>query len=375
MTKKQLNAYAHLLVNYCVSLQAGERLFVSSTVQAAPLITEIKKEVLKAGGHLEYSLSVEGSTAAMRDYGSVEQFAYIPALYKSAIEEFEAYINIRAPFSLREEPPAPALRDAGREAMGPILKTYFERTADRRLKRSICVFPCPALAEEAEMSLTEYTAFVAKATKIDQLDPRAAWLEVRKRQQAVVDHMNSCTTFRYVNDRTDISFTTKGRTWINSDGQTNMPSGEVYTSPEEDSANGHIYFDYPAIRNGKTVQGVTLTVKDGEIVKWEAESGQKVLDETFEIPGTRRFGEAAVGTNYTIDRFSKNILFDEKIGGTVHMAIGQSYAVAGGKNESTVHWDMIADMKNGGIIYADGQEIYRNGRFKPELWPHNEPLV
>ncbi|TXF89535.1 aminopeptidase [Neolewinella aurantiaca] len=369
MTPKQLNSYAHLLVNYCVSLQAGERLFVNSTVLAAPLITEIKKEVLKVGGHLEYSLSVEGSGAAMRDYGSPEQFAYIPTLYKTAIEEFEAYINIRAPFSLREEPPAPALREANREAMAPILKTYFERTADRRLKRSLCVFPCPALAEEAEMSLEEYTAFVAQATKIDQTDPRAAWLEVRKTQQAVVDHMNSCTTFRYVNDRTDITFTTNGRTWINSDGQTNMPSGEVYTSPEEESANGYIYFDYPAIRNGKTVQGVTLTVKDGEIIKWEAESGQEVLDETFEIPGTRRFGEAAVGTNYTIDRFSKNILFDEKIGGSVHMAIGQSYALAGGKNESTVHWDMIADMKNGGIIYADGEEIYRNGRFKAELWP------
>ncbi len=181
--------------------------------------------------------------------------------------------------------------------------------------------------------------------------------------------MTSSTTSRYVTERTDIPFTTNGRTWINSDGQTNMPSGEVYTSPEEDSANGHIYFDYPAIRNGKTVQGVTLTVEDGEIKKWVAESGQEVLDETFAIPGTRRFGEAAVGTNYTIDRFSKNILFDEKIGGTVHMAIGQSYALAGGKNESTVHWDMIADMKNGGIIYANGQEIYRNGRFKSELWP------
>jgi len=226
MTQHQLSAYAHLLVNYCVSLQAGERLFISSTVLAAPLLTEIKKEVLKAGGHLEYSLSVEGAAAAMRDYGSVEQFAYVPSLYRTAIEEFEAYINIRAPFSLREAPAAPALREASRAAMGPVLKTYFERTADRRLKRSLCVFPCPALAEEAGMSLEEYTAFVAQATKIDQQDPRAAWLEVRKRQQAVVDHLNSCSTFRYFNDKTDITFTTNGRTWINSDGQTNMPSGE-----------------------------------------------------------------------------------------------------------------------------------------------------
>lgn len=369
MNASQLNAYARLLVNYCVSLQPGERLFVSSTTLAAPLIAEIRREVLKAGGHFEYSLSVDGEGEAMRELGNEEQFGYVPVLYKTALEEFEAYINIRAPFTLREGAPAAALQAAQRAAMQPLLKTYFERTADRRLKRSLCVFPCPALAEEAEMSLEEYTAFVAQATKIDQPDPEAAWLEVRRRQQAVVDHLNSCTTFRYLNAKTDITFTTNGRTWINSDGQTNMPSGEVYTSPEEDSANGHIYFDYPAIHNGEIVQGVTLWVKDGEIVEWHAEKGQDVLDETFEIAGTRRFGEAAVGTNYTIDRFSKNILFDEKIGGTVHMAIGQSYAQAGGKNESTVHWDMIADMKSGGIIFADGQEIYRDGRFQSKLWP------
>jgi aminopeptidase len=368
-TKQQLNAYAYLLVNYCVSLQPGERLFVNSTTQAAPLIAEIRREVLRAGGHLEYALSVPGDGDAMRELGSEEQFGYVPVLYRTAIEEFEAYINIRAPFNLRSSPASPDQQAAQRAAIQPLLKTYFERTADRRLKRSLCVFPCPALAEEADMSLEEYTTFVAKATKIDQPDPKAAWLEVRSRQQAVVDHLNSCTTFRYVNAKTDITFTTNGRTWINSDGQTNMPSGEVYTSPEEDSANGHIFFDYPAIRNGKTVQGVTLQVKDGEITKWHAESGQEILDETFDIPGTRRFGEAAVGTNYTIDRFSKNILFDEKIGGTVHMAIGQSYAQAGGKNESTVHWDMIADMKQGGIIYADGHEIYRDGRFTNNLWP------
>ncbi|MEM1357215.1 MAG: aminopeptidase [Bacteroidota bacterium] len=368
MSPTQLDNYAHLLVNYCVGLQAGERLFVNSTTLASPLIAALQREVLKAGGHLEYSLNVAGTAAAMRDFSSPEQFAYLPTLYREAIHNFEAYINIRAPFDLRQAPPAPELQEARRLTMQPILKTYFERTADRRLKRSLCVYPCPALAEEAGMSLEEYTAFVMAATKVDQKDPKAAWLEVRRRQQTVVDHLNKCSSFRYLNDRSDLTFTTKGRTWINSDGQTNMPSGEVYTSPEEDSANGHIYFDYPAIRNGKTVRGVTLRVKDGEIIEWHAEDGQEVLDETFDIPGTRRFGEAAIGTNYTIDRFTKNILFDEKIGGTVHLAIGQSYAQAGGKNESTVHWDMIADMKKGGVIFADGEEIYRDGRFQSDLW-------
>ncbi|OAV43254.1 aminopeptidase [Lewinella sp. 4G2] len=373
MTKEQLTAYADLLVNYCVELQAGERLYVSTTTLAAPLIGALQEAVLKAGGHLEYDLAVEGGGAAIRDYASPEQAGYVGVLFREAMENFEAYINIRAPFNLRQEPPAEELRNARREAVKPYYEMYFARTARRGepggLKRNSCVYPCPALAEEAGMSLEEYTDFVMQATKATSTDPKGAWLAVRERQQTVVDKLNSCTTFRYVNDRSDITFTTNGRTWINSDGQTNMPSGEVYTSPEEDSVNGKIHFDYPAINSGKVVRGVTLTVKDGYIESWTAEEGQDVLDETFKIEGTRRFGEAAIGTNYTIDRFSKNILFDEKIGGTVHMAIGQSYAQCGGKNQSSVHWDMIADMKKGGQIYADGELIYVDGLFIPELWP------
>ncbi len=369
MTSQQLQRYAHLLVNYCVELRAGERLYIASTTLAAPLIAAVQVETFKVGGHLEYSLSVEGQAAAMREYASPEQAAYVSTLYKEAIQHFDAYINIRAPFDLRGEPMSEQLRGARRESHKPYHDIYFSRTADRSLKRSVCVFPCPALAEEAGMSLTEYTDFVLQATKTTKEDPRAAWLAVRKRQQGVVDHLNGCTKFRYLNERSDITFTTSGRVWINSDGQTNMPSGEVYTSPEEESVNGTIHFDYPAIRNGNTVRGVTLNVENGYIESWRAEEGQEVLDETFAIDGTRRFGEAAIGTNYTIERFSKNILFDEKIGGTVHMAIGQSYAQCGGQNQSSVHWDMIAGMKNGGRIYADGREIYRNGRFIPALWP------
>ena len=364
---EHLDRYAHLLVNYCVSLQPGERLFLSSTTLAEPLVDAVYREALKAGGHCEYSLATQRQAESIREYASPEQAAYIPTLEERAMNDFEAYIAIKAPFALREPEPAQALKEARRKAFKPLHDTYFARTADRSLKRSLCIYPTPALAEEAGMSLEEYTAFVFQACKLTEPDPRAAWLDVRRRQQKVVDHLNSCTRFRYVNPRTDIRFTTTGRTWINSDGQTNMPSGEVYTSPEEDSVHGHIYFDYPAIQNGREVRGVTLEVADGEIQRWHAESGQDVLDETFAIDGTRRFGEAAIGTNYGIDRFSKQILFDEKIGGTVHMAVGQSYAQAGGKNSSSVHWDMIANMREGGRIYADDELIYADGRFVDRL--------
>jgi len=142
-----------------------------------------------------------------------------------------------------------------------------------------------------------------------------------------------------------------------------MPSGEVYTSPVEDSVNGVVNFSYPAVYMGQEVENVTLWVKNGLINKWEADRGQDFLDRIFEMDGTRRFGEAAIGTNYDINRFTKNILFDEKIGGTVHMAIGQSYLQAGGKNQSAIHWDMIGNMKNGGEIFANDEKIYDSGNF------------
>ena len=168
---------------------------------------------------------------------------------------------------------------------------------------------------------------------------------------------------RYVAEKTDITFSTEGRIWMNSDGQTNMPSGEVYTSPVENAVNGVVHFSYPCLHGGHEVQGATLWVKDGYIERWEAERGQDYLDKVFQIEGTRRFGEAAIGTNYDINKITKNILFDEKIGGSIHMAIGQSYLQTGGKNQSTVHWDMITDMRQGGEVIADGEVIYRNGRF------------
>jgi aminopeptidase len=359
--------YAELLVNYCVSLKPGERLFVQSTTLAAPLVKEVYRAALKAGGHCEFNLRVEDMGQILMEEANEEQLKYIPTLYERAMNEFEAYINIGAPFKLRGPKPDAEKSRIRSQAMQPLVNTYFDRTGDLRLKRSMCLFPTQALADEAGMDLEAYTEFVFKGCKLDQPDPKAAWLQVRANQQKIVDHLNGCTEFRYVNERTDLRFTTKGRRWINSDGQTNMPSGEVYTSPEEDSVAGTVYFDYPAIRNGKEVRGVTLDVKDGEIQSWKAEEGQDILDETFELPGTRRFGEAAIGTNYTIDRFSKHILFDEKIGGTIHLAIGQSYKQCGGKNESSVHWDMIADMTRAGEIYADGKMVYRNGKFLGEL--------
>ncbi len=356
--------YARLLVDYCLSLQPGDRLYLQSTTLAEPLVREIYRAGLQRGANVIYQLDVAEHDRVFYTEARAEQLDFASPLYQAAMQEFETYLYIRAPFNLREDHDLPADKKKRRgEAMQPYVQTYFARTGSGEMRRSLCQYPTAASAQEAGLALSEYQDFVHRACKLDRPDPAAAWRELSRRQQSVVDHLNGCTEFTYRNARTDITFRTRGRRWINSDGQTNMPSGEVYTSPEEDSAEGHVHFDYPAIRGGSEVRGVTLEVKAGEIVSWQAEQGQEVLDEVFDIPGTRRFGEAAIGTNYGIDRFTKNILFDEKIGGTFHMAIGQSYAQAGGKNQSAVHWDMIADMKAGGEILADGRAIYRDGYF------------
>jgi aminopeptidase len=360
-----LKKYARLLTRYCLQVQPGEKVFISSTLLAESLVREVYREAYAAGAALvECDLAFRERERLFYENASDEALRHVPNLMRMGMEIFDCYLAIRAPFNLRESSGATAAQSKIRtEALAGLNKAYFERTATRELKRNLCQYPTDAAAQEAGMSLSEYEHFVFGACKLFDDDPMESWLDVRASQQRIVDRLNASETVRYQNEGTDISFSTKGRIWMNSDGQTNMPSGEVYTSPVEDSVNGIVHFSYPCLYQGHEVEAVTLWVKDGLIEKWEAGRGQEFLDYIFTLPGTRRFGEAAIGTNYDINRMTKNILFDEKIGGTIHMAIGQSYLQTGGKNESAVHWDMITDMTKGGAIHADGEKIYENGRF------------
>ena len=359
-----LARYARLLVDYCLEIKENDWLYISSTTLAEPLVREVYRHAIRAGAHVETDLAFAERGRIFLEEAGENQLQTPARFYSQAMESFNAYLYIRAPFNLREDQNTDANKSKMRtQAMAAAQKTYFERTATRDLKRNLCQFPTQAAAQEAGMSLEEYEHFVYGACKLYDEDPMQSWLNVRKSQQQIVDLLNKRKDIHYQGEGIDIRFRTEGRIWMNSDGQTNMPSGEVYTSPVEDSVNGTVHFSYPAVYMGHEVEGVTLWVKDGYVEKWEAKRGQAFLSQIFQIPGARRFGEAAIGTNYNINRFTKNILFDEKIGGTIHMAIGQSYLQTGGKNQSSVHWDMIGDMTNGGAIYADGEKIYENGQF------------
>ena len=361
-----LSKYANLLTHYCVGVKPGDKVFVSSTLLAEPLVREVYRAAYATGAALvECDLAFRERERLFFENASDAALRTAPPLTQMAMEAFDCYLAIRAPYNLRESAQASEAQYQLRQAtLAPINKAYSERTAVRTLRRNLCQYPTDASAQEAGMALSEYENFVYGACKLFTDDPAAAWRKVRADQQHIVDHLNACSTVRYVCDGTDIQFSTKGRTWINSDGQTNMPSGEVYTSPVEDSVNGVVYFSYPSLHQGHAVEGVRLWVKDGWIERWEARQGGAYLDAVFALPGARRFGEAAIGTNYDIQRMTKNILFDEKIGGSIHMAIGQSYLQTGGKNESPIHWDLITDMTQGGEIYADGERIYLDGKFE-----------
>lgn len=359
-----LKKYAHLLIHYCLDIQKGDKLHISSTTAAEPLVREVFREAVRRGALVDYHMSFREENRIFIEEASKEQLDYIHPEYKNRMDTYDAYLVIRAPYNLREDQNVNSEKSMHRhKALHPVQQVYFNRIADKSLKRCLCQFPTQAAAQVAGMSLEEYEHFVYQSCFLYDDDAINSWQEIGLFQQKIVNFLNTCDTIRYLNDTTDISFSVKGRIWVNSDGKNNMPSGEVFSAPVEDSVNGHIHFDYPSIYRGHEVEGVTLIVEKGEIVHWTAHRGEEFLDQIFSIEGAKRFGEVAIATNTNIQKGTKNILFDEKIGGTVHMAIGQSYKQCGGNNTSSIHWDLIADMKDSGQIYADGQLIYEKGKF------------
>lgn len=364
MNASILEKYANLLVDYCLEIKPGQKLYISSSTAGEPLVREVFRAATKAGGIVEYNLSFSEETRIKMKYAEGDQLTHIPVLHAHAMEHFDAYLAIRAPHNLVENHDIDKEKKKIRSAaLKSISENYFRRTADGSMVRSLCQYPTQASAQMAGMSLEEYSKFVFNACRLYDEDPKASWLQVRENQQHIVDYLNKVDKLQYITNGTDISFSVKDRIWINSDGRTNMPSGEVFTGPIEDSVNGTVYFNFPSVYSSRPVKGITLNVKDGKVESWKAEEGQELLDEIFEIPGARHFGEVAIGTNYNIQQATKNILFDEKIGGTIHMAVGQSYLQTGAKNKSAIHWDMITDMSQGGQIIADGTLIYENGKF------------
>jgi aminopeptidase len=356
---------ARVLVQYSIKLKAGQLVQINATPPAAPLVREVYRAALEAGAYPLVRIGLEDLEGLLYKYGSDEQIAYLPEVTRKEYEDIDAYVTILASENTRRlsaaDPRKVALR---RQALGEIQRRTMTRVAEGSLNWVGTLFPTQAAAQDAEMSLDDYQAFVFGAGKLDEDDPVAAWRAVHDRQQGVADMLGAKQVIRLVGPGTDLTYHTGGRRWLNADGTHNFPDGEVYSSPDETKTEGHIHFTFPAVYQGREVSGIRLVFSQGKVVQATADKGEDLLRSLLDMDeGARRLGEAAFGLNEQIQHFSRNILFDEKIGGTIHLALGQSFPEIGGQNRSSLHWDLVCDMRAGSQVYADGELIYRDGKF------------
>ncbi len=358
-----IKKYAKLLVDYSLGLKAGDKLLINSTYLAEELLKEVYEQALAAGVQPEFKISLNGTEKIFYDNASDNQLQYISPLSRYVYENYDLILHVLAPFNVKELQNTPAERKQKCiAAWAEMHKIFMKRSAENKLRWTLCVFPTNAEAQECGMSQSEYADFVYNCCFLYEDDPIECWKKLERGQQKIVDLLNRKSQIHFKSSNVDVKFRTDGRKWINSSGHHNMPSGEVFTGPMEDSVNGIVRFSYPGIYMGQEIEDITLEIKNGEVVKARAAKGQELLNKILEIPGAKRFGEAAIGNNDRIKKFTKNMLFDEKMGGTIHMALGAAYPETGGKNESAIHWDLLADMNDGQIL-ADGDIIYKNGKF------------
>jgi aminopeptidase len=344
-------------------LKPQETVLIRGSDHARPLINEVFKECLLSDAYpivmpmldLDYTFYV---------HAKEHQLKFVSAFEKLRVETIDAQISIRCetnPKALTTIDPSKIRTH--RAAWRELAETFNRRTAEGKLKWALLPYPINAQAQEAGMALEEYEDFVYRSCMVDKENPIEEWRKIGRAQEKTCRLLDNVSQIRIVGEDTDLSLRVKERKWINSDGKRNMPSGEVFTAPVEDSVDGTIRFTYPGIYAGREVENITLTFEAGRVISASAAKGSELLQEIIKIEGADRLGEVAVGTNYGINKFTKNMLFDEKMGGTIHMALGNSYPESGGLNRSAIHWDVLKDMKKGGEIYADGKLVYKDGEF------------
>jgi len=364
---RNLNNFARILVDYSTKVQEGDQVGIVTSTAAEPLVRELYALTLERGGHPHVLLDFSDQDEIFFAHANDDQLDYTPRLHKLAFEQFDVLFKIRAQTNTRALTNVDPARQARRQkALAPLLQAQIQRGAENQLRWMSTIFPTPAYAMEAEMGFEEFQDFVYRACHVDEGtgDPVAYWQSVKVEQQRIIDRIQGHNMVQLRGPNVDMSLSISGRVFKNASGENNMPDGEIYTGPVEDSAEGWVRFTYPAVTQGRVVEGVELKFQDGKVVDAKAEKNQDLLLQMLDTdPGARYLGEFAIGTNYQIDRAIKNTLFDEKIGGSFHLAVGASYPETGGRNTSAVHWDMICDIQQDSEILVDGDMVYRDGQF------------
>jgi aminopeptidase len=351
------DVFAELLCDWCLDVSPGQQVLVSSTTLAAPVLRALHRAILQRDAWPAIRVALPSQGADFYRYATERHLDGFAPVDLAELEATDSVLSVDAP--------------ANTAALADVDPTLIARAAtartdlrEVRMARRWCgtIWPTSALAQMASMSDDAYSAFVTRALFLDRPDPVQAWRDLSADQSRLVERLSSAREIRIEAEGTDISMDVTGRTWINSDGRRNMPSGEVFTGPHERSANGTIRFTVPTGPRGVTVTGVTLTFRDGEVTQFSAERGEDYLRAALDTdPGARFLGELGIGTNAGIDRATGHILLDEKMAGTAHLALGRAYPETGATNSSALHWDLICDLRDGGRISADGEPVVQDG--------------
>lgn len=365
MRDPRIEALARILVRYSTRIAEQEVCVVQSTTTAEPLVEAVYEEVLRAGGFPIVQLATEGAVSAFYELASDAQLDWVSPVARWAAENAQARIAIMADANVRELSGVDPQKQARvQRARKPLMDTTMRRSAAGEHRWSLTLYPTHAYASEAQMPLARYEDFFYAACLASADDPVSAWQRTSDEVRRLCDWVSGSEEIRITAPGTDIRLNVSGRSFIPCVGEHNIPDGEFFTGPVEDSAEGEVAFSFPAVYAGREVSGVRLRFKEGKVVDASADRGEAFLLEMLDTdPGARRLGELGIGTNYAIGTATKEVLLDEKIGGTVHLALGMSYPETGASNESALHWDMVCDLRQGGRITADGVELQRDGRF------------
>ncbi len=371
MTDIRVQKFAKVLVEHSARIVPGDRVLIEATTAAEPLIRELYIQILEKGGIPHPMIALPGMMPFSQDdmyvtYAKSDaQLEFVPTFYKLAYDQFESRIRIHSATNTRGSSGLDPVKGGKRgKALSAITEAQFRRGAEGVFKWVTTQYPTEAYAQDANMSLQEYEDFIFGAVHTNEDDPIAFWQSVKEKQQSAVDYMKGKSQVVLRGPNVDMTLSVKGRTFMNSYGTFNMPDGEIYTGPVEDSVDGWVKFTYPANYGGVSVEGAEITFSKGRVQKARADKNQDYLLKTLDADdGSRYLGEFAIGTNFDIQRFTGQILFDEKIGGSFHIAFGAGYPETGSKNKSSIHWDMICDMRTDSEILVDGELFYKNGQF------------
>ena len=365
MTDLRMEAWARTLVTYSTRVKPGDVVSIEGEVSSRPLLAALYRETLRAGGLPTVIPRLGELNAVLLTHGSDEQLTWLSPIDRWSRGEADVFIRVLAEENTKSLSGVdPERQIARKRSQGPLVQTMMERAAAGEGRWTLTLFPTNAYAQDAEMSTPDFAAFVSDACKLGADDPVAAWQEQGAMQQRLVDWITGKREVHIQGPETDLRLSVEGRTWINCDGSNNFPDGEIFTEPVEDATEGKIRFSFPVVVDGREIHDVRLRFEAGRVVEASASRGEAYLIETLDAdPGARRLGELAFGTNFGIARFTRNTLFDEKLGGTVHMALGAGYPESGSTNESAIHWDLICDLRQGGSVRVDGELFLQDGGY------------